>query len=138
MYTCSSYIPEDVKIEEEFEQLVSGVIWLVRDGRNFVSASQAMESSSIQETGRYKLLYTIPIDCTDEHVAQKFISGTLDYFVNVNSGRLAIGHDKAGRIVIVHVDGHTAERGSVYMLHISNLFIEERIMVAVLLQGKST
>lgn len=42
-----------------------------------------------------------PLSCT----------GTFDRFINVISARTAVGHDKQGRLVLVHVDGQTESRG---------------------------
>ena len=47
------YIPEELDIEAEFTQLISGVIWLVRNGKNYVDVSQETECSDSQETGTY-------------------------------------------------------------------------------------
>lgn len=85
----TGYLSEEAVIDQEnpFVQLVSGVIWLVRDGESFVNASKKIECEDLQETG------------------------TVDLFVNVISGRTAIGHDDKGRVVVVQVDGRTHQRG---------------------------
>ena len=37
--------------------------------------------------------------------------GSLQYFIDVKSARLAIGCDSEGKLLIIQVDGHTGERG---------------------------
>lgn len=83
------YLSEASVIDQNnpFVQLVSGVIWLVRDGQSFVNASKKIECEDLQETG------------------------SVDTFVNVIAGRTAIGHDAQGRIVLVQIDGRTHHSG---------------------------
>ena len=45
------YVPEDMVVEGVFNQLVSGVIWLVRRGKSYVDASKEAECSDSQESG---------------------------------------------------------------------------------------
>ncbi len=42
---------------------------------------------------------------------QFFVAGTLQYFADVQSARLALGHDRQGRIIVVEVDGKTGDSG---------------------------
>ena len=70
-----------------FNQLVTGVIWLVRDGINYVNKSMILESSENEGTGR------------------------METFVNVLSARTAVGFDKKGRLVLAQVLGQTHRRG---------------------------
>ena len=72
-----------------FRQLVSGVIWLVRNGTNYVNESKRMESSKFEETGR------------------------METFVSVLSARTAVGYDVRGRMVFAQVLGQTHQRGYV-------------------------
>lgn len=72
---------------DQFRQLVTGVIWLVRNGINYVNESKKMESSDNEETGK------------------------MDTFVNVLSARSAIGYDAKGRLVLAQVLGQTHQRG---------------------------
>ncbi|KAI0215481.1 N-acetylglucosamine-1-phosphodiester alpha-N-acetylglucosaminidase [Lamellibrachia satsuma] len=104
------YVPEDMVVEGMFSQLVSGVIWLVRRGKSYVDASKEAECSDSQE------------------------SGTLDYFVNVKSGRTAVGHDKEGRIIVVQVDGKTGHRG-VSLQDFAKLLISLGVVNAINLDG---
>ncbi|XP_035695675.1 N-acetylglucosamine-1-phosphodiester alpha-N-acetylglucosaminidase-like [Branchiostoma floridae] len=83
------YLSEQDVLREDnpFVQLVSGVIWLVRNATVYVNESRTTECADIQETG------------------------TLDRFVNVVSARTAVGHDEEGRVVLVHIEGQTGDRG---------------------------
>ena len=77
------YIPDQeiLNSTNPFRQLVTGVVWLVRNGSNFVNESKDLECSSHEDTGR------------------------METFVNVISARTAIGHDAQGRVVIAQVKG---------------------------------
>ncbi|XP_023146865.2 N-acetylglucosamine-1-phosphodiester alpha-N-acetylglucosaminidase isoform X1 [Amphiprion ocellaris] len=70
-----------------FVQLVSGVIWLLRDGEVYINQSMEAECDKTQETG---LLRT---------------------FVDVVSARTAVGHDAEGKLILFHIDGQTGLRG---------------------------
>ena len=59
--------------KQEIVQLVAGVVWLVRNGENYVKHSLQTEDMSVQDTG--------------------------GSFVNTVSARTAIGHDAHGRLV---------------------------------------
>lgn len=72
-----------------FRQLVTGVIWLVRNGTNYVNESMRMESSEFEETGK------------------------METFVDVLSARTAVGYDVRGRMVMAQVLGQTHHRGYV-------------------------
>lgn len=75
------YIPDQeiLNSSNPFRQLVSGVIWLVRNGSSFVNESMQLECSSHEDTGR------------------------METFVKVISARTAIGYDTQGRLVIAQV-----------------------------------
>ncbi|XP_078607150.1 N-acetylglucosamine-1-phosphodiester alpha-N-acetylglucosaminidase-like [Branchiostoma floridae x Branchiostoma japonicum] len=73
--------------DNPFVQLITGVIWLVRNGTVFVNESKAQDCGGLQEYG------------------------PMDKFVDVLSARVAVGHDDQGRVVLVHTDGNTEERG---------------------------
>ena len=68
------------------DQLVSGVIWLVRNGKNNVQNALQFEEGVIQD--RFNL----------------------EDFVKVTSARTAIGHDADGRLILVEIDGKTNQR----------------------------
>ncbi len=75
------YLP-DSEIQNSsnpFRQLVTGVVWLVRNGSSFVNESIQLECSSHEDTGK------------------------MDLFASVLSARTAVGHDAKGRVIIVQV-----------------------------------
>lgn len=83
------YIPDE-EIHNEtnpFRHLVTGVVWLVRNGTNYVNESKRLECSEHEDTGG------------------------MDTFVNVVSARSALGHDAQGRLVIAQIEGQTHRRG---------------------------
>lgn len=73
------YIPEEDILNLSFRQLIAGVVWLVRNGTNYVNESMQLECAAHQDTGK------------------------MSTFVNVLSARTAVGHDSEGRIVIANV-----------------------------------
>ena len=81
------YLPETRDLSDDFKVLVGGVLWLVRDGTNYVEEALKAECGDIQETG------------------------SLRTFADVISARTAVGHDAEGRVVMVQVDGKTWQRG---------------------------
>ncbi|XP_060679672.1 N-acetylglucosamine-1-phosphodiester alpha-N-acetylglucosaminidase isoform X1 [Hemiscyllium ocellatum] len=83
------YLSEDDVMNKEnpFVQLVTGVIWLLRNGTIYINESKSAECSETQETGSF------------------------ERFVNVVSARTSIGHDKYGRLVLLQIDGQTDLRG---------------------------
>jgi len=92
-----------------FSNLVTGVLWIVRKGKNFVQESSMIEDMSAQETG--------------------------NEFITVQSARSAIGHDASGRILHVQVDGKSWERG-VNLYDFANLLIENfNVINAINLDG---
>ena len=66
-------------------QLIAGVGWLVRNGRNYVSESLRTEDMSVQDTG--------------------------GNFASIVSARNAIAHDKDGRLMLVAIDGKSWDNG---------------------------
>ena len=85
------YLSEDEVLDQNkpFVQLVSGVVWLLRNGKVYVDESKKAECRETEETG------------------------SVDLFANVLSARTAIGHDSRGRVVMMQVDGKTHRRGYV-------------------------
>ncbi|XP_056142572.1 N-acetylglucosamine-1-phosphodiester alpha-N-acetylglucosaminidase isoform X2 [Lampris incognitus] len=83
------YLSEDDVLDKTnpFVQLVSGVVWLIRNGEVYVNQSLKAECSETQETGTFR------------------------HFVDVVSARTAVGHDAEGRLVLFHMDGQTEVRG---------------------------
>ena len=70
-----------------FRQVVTGVVWLVRNGTSFVNQSLGEECANNEETG------------------------TMKTFAEVLSARSAVGHDKEGRLVLAKVEGESLKRG---------------------------
>eukprot|EP01136_Pigoraptor_vietnamica_P034755 Opistho-1_new@99085 len=91
-----------------FVQLVAGVIWLVRNGTNFVQQSAEVEDLTHQETGQA--------------------------FVTVRSARSAIGHDGKGRLVTAQVDGKTSVSG-IALSDFAELLISKGVVNAINLDG---
>ncbi|XP_064887053.1 N-acetylglucosamine-1-phosphodiester alpha-N-acetylglucosaminidase [Columba livia] len=106
------YLSEEDVLDQAnpFMQLVSGVVWLLRDGEVYISQSQKAECDEIQTTG------------------------TFDRFINVISARTAVGHDKQGRLVLVHVDGQTESRG-VNLWEMAEFLKQQGIINAINLDG---
>lgn len=96
------YIPDSeiVNSTNPFRQLVAGVLWLVRNGTNFVNESMRLECSSHEGTGR------------------------METFANILSARTAIGHDSQGRVVIIQVHWLTQP----FSDYINWLYERERFM----------
>ncbi|XP_029361159.1 N-acetylglucosamine-1-phosphodiester alpha-N-acetylglucosaminidase isoform X2 [Echeneis naucrates] len=70
-----------------FVQLVSGVVWLLRNGKVYINESLTAECDKTQETGAFRT------------------------FVDVVSARTAVGHDAEGRLILFQIDGQTRVRG---------------------------
>jgi len=83
------YLSEDeVKnMENPFIQLVSGVGWVIRDGKNYLSESKKAECKDTQTTGNF------------------------ERFFSVQSARTLLGFDDNGYVHLVTVDGKTEKRG---------------------------
>ncbi|XP_056261943.1 N-acetylglucosamine-1-phosphodiester alpha-N-acetylglucosaminidase-like isoform X2 [Pseudoliparis swirei] len=69
-----------------FLQLVSGVVWLLRNGELYINQSLEAECNIL-----------------DNDVFREF--------VDVLSARTVVGHDAEGNVVLFHVDGQTLKRG---------------------------
>ncbi|XP_053936163.1 N-acetylglucosamine-1-phosphodiester alpha-N-acetylglucosaminidase isoform X2 [Cuculus canorus] len=106
------YLSEEDVLDQAnpFVQLVSGVVWLLRDGEVYVNHSRTAECDEIQTTG------------------------TFDRFINVISARTAVGHDRQGRLVLVHVDGQTESRG-VTLWEMAEFLKQQGIVNAINLDG---
>ena len=84
---CSRYLSEIDLIAKDFLQLVGGVIWVLKDGEIYVDESIAAECEETETTG------------------------TLETFASVISARTLVGHDRDGRLMIVHIEGKTYRNG---------------------------
>ncbi|XP_029469204.1 N-acetylglucosamine-1-phosphodiester alpha-N-acetylglucosaminidase isoform X3 [Rhinatrema bivittatum] len=83
------YVSEEDLLDKvnPFVHLLSGVVWLLRNGEIYVKQSKEAECDQIQTTG------------------------TFEQFINVISARTAVGHDQDGRLILFHVDGQTRDKG---------------------------
>ncbi|KAM8977077.1 N-acetylglucosamine-1-phosphodiester alpha-N-acetylglucosaminidase [Pelodytes ibericus] len=106
------YLSEEQVLEEEnpFVQLVSGVVWLLRDGEIYIEQSKTAECDKTQNTGSF------------------------DYFVNVISARTAVGHDQDGRLILFHVDGQTNDRG-LSLWEVATFLKKQGVINAINLDG---
>lgn len=95
---------------DPFIQLLSGIIWLVKNGTNFVNESMRIESDHNEDTGN------------------------MSEFVNVISARTAVGHDRKGRVMMVVVDGQTRKRG-VNLFELADIMIRQGAVNAINLDG---
>ena len=105
------YLEESFVTSGVFEHLVTGIVWLVRNGRNYVDQSKRIEDPSAQTTS------------------------SLRGFIEVVSARSAIGHDAEGRIIIVNVDGKTGTRRGVNLYQMADLLISLGVVNAINLDG---
>ncbi|XP_071427116.1 N-acetylglucosamine-1-phosphodiester alpha-N-acetylglucosaminidase [Pithys albifrons albifrons] len=106
------YLSEEEVLDQTnpFVQLVSGVVWLLRDGEVYINESRAAECGDTQTTG------------------------TFDRFISVISARTAVGHDRQGRLVLVHVDGQTESRG-VNLWEMAEFLKQQGVINAINLDG---
>ncbi|XP_026173390.1 N-acetylglucosamine-1-phosphodiester alpha-N-acetylglucosaminidase isoform X2 [Mastacembelus armatus] len=83
------YLSQDDVLDQSnpFVQLVSGVIWLLRNGEVYINESLEAECDKTQETGVFRT------------------------FVDVVSARTAVGHDAKGKLILFQIDGQTGSRG---------------------------
>ncbi|XP_034029805.1 N-acetylglucosamine-1-phosphodiester alpha-N-acetylglucosaminidase [Thalassophryne amazonica] len=83
------YLSEEDVVDQinPFVQLVSGVVWLLRNSEVYISQSLEAECNKSQNTG------------------------SLHYFTDVISARTAVGHNAEGELILFHIDGQTEHRG---------------------------
>ncbi|XP_075710308.1 N-acetylglucosamine-1-phosphodiester alpha-N-acetylglucosaminidase isoform X2 [Rhinoderma darwinii] len=106
------YLSEEevLSTENPFVQLVSGVVWLLRNGQVYIKQSESIECDKTQNTGSF------------------------EYFVNVTSARTAVGHDKDGRLILFHVDGQTGTRG-MNLWEVADFLKNQGVVNAINLDG---
>jgi len=95
-----------------FEFLVSGVVWLVRDGKNYVKQGWAEANITVQTSGT-------------------------KYATNLAS-RTAVGYDSAGRLIIVQIDGSIAvghNKRGMDMSMVADVLIRHGAVNAINLDG---
>ncbi|XP_046545105.1 N-acetylglucosamine-1-phosphodiester alpha-N-acetylglucosaminidase-like [Haliotis rubra] len=78
-YIFVGYLSKQDLVSHQFTQLVGGAVWLLRDGEIHIDESVKTECSRTTEMG-------------------------LREFASLQKARIAVGHDKDGRILIAHVD----------------------------------
>lgn len=93
-----------------FVQLVSGVVWLLRNGEVYINQSLTAECDKTQETGTETCSH-VTRQRTSSLTLLLLLKGHFRTFVDVVSARTAVGHDAEGRLVLFHIDGQTKERG---------------------------
>ncbi|XP_055991158.1 N-acetylglucosamine-1-phosphodiester alpha-N-acetylglucosaminidase [Sorex fumeus] len=108
----TGYLSEEEVLDTEnpFVQLVSGVVWLIRNGSVYINESQATECEETQETGSFSK------------------------FVNVISARTAVGHDREGRLVLFQADGQTEQRG-INLWEMADFLLRQDVVNAINLDG---
>ncbi|XP_077336664.1 N-acetylglucosamine-1-phosphodiester alpha-N-acetylglucosaminidase isoform X2 [Lithobates pipiens] len=106
------YLSEEEVLDKEnpFVQLVSGVVWLLRNGEVYISQSKSVECEETQTTGNF------------------------DAFINKISARTALGHDEKGRIILFHADGQTDGRG-LNLWEMANFLKDRGVYNAINLDG---
>ncbi|KAK0051511.1 N-acetylglucosamine-1-phosphodiester alpha-N-acetylglucosaminidase [Biomphalaria pfeifferi] len=109
-YIFTGYVSELDLLVQEFTQLVGGVLWLVRDGVNYLEESLKLECSETEETG------------------------TLQRFASVTSARTAVGHDREGKIHMIQIDGKTDLYG-INLYDFAELLINLGLYNAINLDG---
>ena len=83
------YLTKEEVLDEKnpFQELVAGVIWLVRNGTNFALESAKIENPTAQQT------------------SERLMEGNRNSFVDTFAARTAVGYDKDGRLLIFQLDG---------------------------------
>uniref|UniRef100_UPI00358FB1F5 N-acetylglucosamine-1-phosphodiester alpha-N-acetylglucosaminidase isoform X2 n=1 Tax=Myxine glutinosa TaxID=7769 RepID=UPI00358FB1F5 len=102
--------PESVEQHGYWREFVAGVGWLVRNGKIYINESKEQECSDTQETG------------------------TIDRFINAPSARTVVGHDSYGRLIIVHIEGHTGYRG-MNLWELAEFLVRRGVINAINLDG---
>merc|ERR1719412_2257846 len=101
--------PEEVA---GFQHLVSGVVWLVRDGKNYAEQGWKEANTTVQTSG--------------------------DKYATNLASRTAVGYDKDGRLVIMQIDGSIAvgkKKRGMNMAQLADLLIEHGVVNAINLDG---
>ncbi|XP_051820125.1 N-acetylglucosamine-1-phosphodiester alpha-N-acetylglucosaminidase isoform X1 [Antechinus flavipes] len=108
----TGYLSEEEVLDTKnpFVQLVSGVVWLLRNGEVYIKESEETECDKTQETGSFSK------------------------FVNVISARTAVGHDREGRLVLFHADGQTEQRG-INLWDMADFLKKQGVVNAINLDG---
>jgi N-acetylglucosamine-1-phosphodiester alpha-N-acetylglucosaminidase len=97
------------KHNDEFVDLVSGVIWLVRNGEPYVAQSSNVEDMSVQESGHE--------------------------FITLRASRVGLGHDAYGKLMIVQFDGDGNHHKGPNLYELAEMMIELGAINAINLDG---
>ena len=81
---------EVINGETAFDELVTGVVWLVRNGSSYVDKAAVVENANTQGTSEQLQDPETPYTNT---------------FIDTFAARTAIGHDIEGRLMILQIDG---------------------------------
>ena len=106
-----------------FDQLISGVIWMVRNGTNYVDIAASIENPTTQQTSEV-------LEDPNNHRANTF--------VDVFAARTILGHDIEGRLKIFQLDGlHGRDRPTrgIDLRSLANILIDLGFHNAINLDG---
>merc|ERR550532_3475219 len=95
-----------------FDHMVSGVVWLVRNGKNYVEQGWKEANITVQTSG--------------------------DKYATNLASRTAVGFDAAGRLIIVQIDGSIAvgdNKRGMDMRMVADLLIQHGAVQAINLDG---
>jgi len=105
------FSPDDIGMVG-FDHMVSGVVWLVRNGKNYVEQGWKEANITVQTSG--------------------------DKYATNLASRTAVGFDAAGRLIIVQVDGSIAvgdNKRGMDMHMVADLLIQHGAVQAINLDG---
>merc|ERR1711953_1617748 len=105
------FSPDDIGMMG-FDHMVSGVVWLVRNGKNYVEQGWKEANITVQTSG--------------------------DKYATNLASRTAVGFDAAGRLIIVQVDGSIAvgdNKRGMDMRMVADLLIQHGAVQAINLDG---
>jgi len=105
------FSPDDIGMMG-FDHMVSGVVWLVRNGKNYVEQGWKEANITVQTSG--------------------------DKYATNLASRTAVGFDAAGRLIIVQVDGSIAvgdNKRGMNMHMVADLLIKHGVVQAINLDG---
>lgn len=107
----TGYLNATEVLKYPFTQLISGLIWLVKDKKNFVLESSKIEDEKIQQTGSFSL------------------------FLNIRASRTSIGHDKDGNLLLLQMDGDGNADKGLTLYEFSDFMIEIGFINGINLDG---
>ena len=114
---------EVTSTENPFDELITGVVWLVRNGTNYVDVAATLENPTTQQTSEV-------LENPNNHRANTF--------VDVFAARTIIGHDIEGKLKVFQLDGlHGRDRPTrgIDLRSLANILIELGFVNAINLDG---